>query len=112
MVETNLREIDMYPPIIHQHIIHLDISSLRLLSLRKFNESILKTIPRLLITNDLTTQNRTESTENQFQILAFRNLIQFANEEDIFWRGDIGERKISDHFESESLSASISCSSD
>src|SRR6266550_4479386 len=61
-------QINPNPPIIHQHILHLEISLFCIFSLVKFNERILQRVARLLIPDYLTTHNRAKAGQDELQI--------------------------------------------
>lgn len=93
------------PPIVHKHILHLKIRLLRILPLIKLNERVLQTIPRSLVPDDLARHDRAEAREDELKVLVPRHRVEFAHEEDVLGRSDVGEGKVSDHFEREGCCA-------
>src|SRR5690606_30674360 len=89
-----LREIDVYPAVVDQDILHLGIGGLARGLLLVLDESVLKTVARLPVANDLTAQDLAEAAEDEFQILVGGDRVQLAHKEDVFRSLDLGEGKI------------------
>ena len=96
-----LRKIHPYPPVIHQHILHLEIRPLGIVLLVKLYERILQRIARLLVFDHFAGQDLTEARKDELQIIAAGDRVELAYEQDVFGRTDFGKRQIADHFKRE-----------
>lgn len=78
--------------IVDQHTLHLEVSSLTVLLVRKLDEGILQTVASLLIPDNFARKDLAKSREDQLEVLVSCNLVQFANKENLLWGCDIRER--------------------
>lgn len=79
---------------------------LSIVPLIKLNKRILERVTRLLIPDNLTTHNVSESREYKFQIFISSDRIELADKEHVLWRTNIGEGQVPHHLESESRGGS------
>jgi len=70
-----LTKIDLYSAIIHQSIVHLEISFYSLLFLCKFNECVLQRVSCIWISNDFSLDLFVEAGKDQLEILVFGHWI-------------------------------------
>jgi hypothetical protein len=93
-----LTEIDMYPAIIDEDIVHLEVGLFTVVDIFEFDESILKRLLGFMITYYFTTFDCPESGEDDLKVLVTRHGIKFADKEDILRRSYICVGDVSDHF--------------
>lgn len=91
--------------IINEYALHLEVGSFAVFLGRELDEGILQTISSLLISDDFATKNLAEAAEDEFEIFVSCYRVEFAYEQHLFWRSDIGEWQISNQLQCQSLSA-------
>jgi hypothetical protein len=89
-----LTEINLYTAIIHQCVVHFEISLHGLLFFLKLGESILQRLTRALVSNNFYFHCRIESTEDEFQIFVLSDGVELANKQHIFGGFNVGVGQI------------------
>lgn len=106
-----LREIDVYPSIVDQHVVHLEIRTFRVFFVFKLDKCVLQRIARLLVANDFATQDLAKAAKDQFEVLTSCDGVELAHEQHVFGWRNVCERQVSDHFERQRLRSCLSFSS-
>jgi DnaJ-domain-containing protein 1 len=83
--------------------LHLEVSCLTRSFVVVFDECILQTVARLLISNNFTAQDLAKSAEDELQVFISCHGIQLTDEQDVLRRLHFGKGQISHHFKGESL---------
>lgn len=102
-----LGEVHPNPPIIHQHILHLEVRALGVVLLVKLDERILQRIARLLILDHFARENLAKARKDELQIVAASHRVELTHEEDVFGRANFGKWQIADHLEREGCSIGV-----
>lgn len=70
-----LRKVNVYPMVINQHPLHLEVGLLASFLVLKLDERILQAVACSFISNNLTRQNSAKTTEDQMQILICHEMV-------------------------------------
>ncbi len=71
---------------------HLEVRSLAVFFAGKLDESILKAVSCLLVSDDFAREDLAKPGENELQILVSSHRVELADEQDLFGRCNIRER--------------------
>jgi len=75
-----LREVDPYPPVVDQYVLHLEVSLLGVLTLVKLYERVLERITGLFVADDLATHDDSKPREDELEVFVCCDWVEFAYE--------------------------------
>uniref|UniRef100_A0A2M3ZQD8 Putative secreted peptide n=1 Tax=Anopheles braziliensis TaxID=58242 RepID=A0A2M3ZQD8_9DIPT len=95
-LRNGLRKVDVYAPIVDQHVVHLEVGRFAGLFILELDERVLQRIARHLIADHLTADDLAEAAEYDLQIIVRRYRVELAHEQHVLgWRnvriGDIAD---------------------
>ena len=93
-----LREVDVNPPLIYEHALHLEVGLVASLFFLKLNERVLQTVTSFPVSDDVAANYFAKAGEYQFQVVLLRDWVELANKEDVLWRLDLGVWEVIDYF--------------
>jgi hypothetical protein len=98
-----LTKVHVYSSIIDENSLHLEVGCLAGALVFELDESILQAVARLLVAYDFARENRTETTEDEFEVGVGSDRVEFANKQDVLGWFDLGEGEITHHLEGQGL---------
>lgn len=107
---NTLRKVHVNAVIVNEYSLHFEVRPLAVFLVRKLDEGVLQTVPRLLIADDLARQDLAEAREDELEVFVACDWIELAYEQNLLWRCDIRKGKISYQFQSQSLCARLAFS--
>lgn len=101
----------MYPVVINEHSLHLEVGPFAVLFGREFDEGVLQTVARFLVANNFTRQDLPKAGKDELEILVLRDRVQFADKKNLLRWSDFGEWQVAHQLECQRLSSSFSFAS-
>jgi hypothetical protein len=98
-----LAEVNVDSPVINQDRIHLGVGFFAALLVFKLNKGVLQAVSCLLVPDHLAAQDVAKAAKDEFQVLVRSDGIQFADEENVFRRLDLGKRQVAHHLKRQGL---------
>lgn len=92
-----LRKIHMDPPIVNNHVLHLQVRFFTRFLALEFDKSILQALPCLPVSYYLHALNGPKAGEDNFEIPLLSHWIQLADEKHVLGRLHIRIRQVSKH---------------
>lgn len=107
----HLRKVDVDAPVVDEDVVHLEVRALGILAVPELDKRILQRVLGLLIPDDLATEDLSKPRKDQLEVLARRDGVQLAHEEDVLGRCHVGKGQVADHLEREGLRARVALAS-
>jgi len=93
-----LREVDVNPPLVYEHALHLEVGLVASLFFLELNERVLQTVTSFPVSDDVAANYLAKAGEYQFQVVLLGDWVELANKEDVLGRLDLGVREVIDYF--------------
>jgi hypothetical protein len=107
----HLRKVDVDAPVVDEDVVHLEVRALGVFAVPELDKRILQRVLRLLVPDDLATEDLSKPRKDQLEVLARRDGVQLAHKEDVLGRCDVGKGQVADHLEREGLRARVALAS-
>ena len=90
-------EVNFYPALVHEDVVHPTVRHNALVFGLELHKRELQRISGLPVSDDLAGEHLAETRENNLEVFALSHWVEFADEQDVLWRFDIGLRQVVQH---------------